>query len=599
MGVVASPRARAAVLVLLLAVGALLRGYGAGWGAPFNLHVDELAYNLHAAVRTEHHRHRDGWWRPEILSYGMIPVRAFVLVRDATMGRARAVRHLRAATTADDYLRAAYTFDPARRDAYHWPSLVRWLRLASALAYSLALGFTAATAWRLYGPRVGLVTALSAGFAAGLVQHAHYFTPEAPLTLGVAVLGYACARIATDRRGLDTLGPWADFMLAAAGMVLVTSSKITSGPVCAALGLAVYARLRDGGLGRGAAAARTLDTGKLWASVVLAVLAWGALNPAAVRHAAMYFAADTHFGPIEQVRAYRWGAELPDWASFYVGRGRTYFLRQTLADALGQPLALLGLAGTAALGVWGRGLAGRLPAVMAALLLAPLLMTQLQTIRYVVPGLGVLCVGAAWAADALWTRWQDARAEGERRARGYAALGVLCVLALGHGVLRGAAQVRVYTGTDNRVAAARWLRAHAREGDRVIVEDHPFYSPPLGNEWGEGEEPGARRVPYERLWVGGEDPDAVARWMDGARFVALNGWYLRLATHPDFVRRHPGRAAFYQRVLRQGAPAGYREVARFARGPGFGPWRVDESSSEVLAVAFDHLPMRVYERVAR
>jgi len=42
-----------------------------------------------------------------------------------------------------------------------------------------------------------------------------------------------------------------------------------------------------------------------------------------------------------------------------------------------------------------------------------------------------------------------------------------------------------------------------------------------------------------------------------------------------------------------------RGVGRFERGLGIGPWRMDASSSEVLAVAFDHLPMRVYARVAR
>ncbi len=592
-----SPRLPAVALVVLLALGALVRGYGADWGAPFNLHVDELAYNLHAAVRTEHHRHRDGWWRPEILSYGMLPVRAFVLVRDVTMGPSRARHHLAASLTADDYLRSGYSFDPAHRTAYHWPGLVAWLRRASALAYALALGLTAAMAWRLYGPRAGVLTALSAGFAAGLVQHAHYFTPEASLTLGVALLGYAAARIATDRRPLTTPAVWADFVLGALGMVAVTSSKITSAPVCAVSGLAVYARLRDGGLGRREALGQTLDAGKLWAAVVGAAVAWGALNPAAVRNAAVYFSDDTHFGPLEQVKAYRWGAVLPDWASFYVGQGRSYFLRQTLADALGRPLALWSLGASLGMLLRGPGVAGRLPAVMAALLLGPLAMTQLQTIRYVVPALGVLCVGGAWGAVRAWGLWSQAD-RGWRRA-GAGVLVVLGALALGHGVLRGVGQVRVYGGVDNRVAAARWLRSHAAPGDRVIVEDHPFYSPPLGNEWGEGEEVGARRVGYERLWVGGEDPEAVARWMEGARFVALNGWYLRLAHHPDFVRRHPGRARFYQGVLREGAPRGFREVARFDRGPGIGPWRVDESSSEILSVAFDHLPLRVYERVGR
>jgi hypothetical protein len=153
----------------------------------------------------------------------------------------------------------------------------------------------------------------------------------------------------------------------------------------------------------------------------------------------------------------------------------------------------------------------------------------------------------------------------------------------------------MFLDRDNRIAAADWLRAHMGPRDWVVLEEHGFYSPTLGDDC--GVDPTVRNVDFGRLWVGGEDPRAVGFWMRSARFIVLNGWHFRLLDVPAARRLHPGMTAFYDYVRRTGTPPGFRRVAVFDNGPHLFGWRPDESHSEILHVAFDHIPLYVYERV--
>lgn len=575
-----------ALVVLALALGAVTRGVGASWGDPCLLHIDEFGYNFHNAARTEYHHLREGWWRPDLISYGALPVRAFVLTRTLLAGDERARSHAARSADAETFLHRAYTFDPTNKRAYDWLRTARAMRHLSALLYTLAMLVSWRTARRIDGPRAGAFAAFALAGCAGAVSHAHYFTPEAFITLGLAMLVHACIRIAeTDR--------WRDYLYAALAMLVVAGTKVTSAPVCALVALAAFIHQRDKNT-YFTALARTLDRGRLWAAFSLATLAWFALNPAAALHAEWYFNPATHFSPIEQIRAYQWGARLPDWALFFVGRGRTYVLRQVLADAMGRPLELLALLGVASSLMLDRG-AKRLPALAALLVLGPLFLTQLQTIRYTVPALGVLAICAARLTAQCLDASEKTSVTG---VRWLLRVGVMmAVFAIAHGVFLSIAQTAVYRAPDNRVAAARWIAARIHPGEHVVLEDHPAYAPPLGNEWGEGIATGAQRVPYVRLWSNGEGPHAAEDLLNTARFVALDGWNDRLVNVPESWRRHPDRTRFYAYVRAHGAPAGFRRVARFDNRPHLFGWWADERASELLSVMFDHIPITVYERL--
>jgi hypothetical protein len=80
----------------------------------------------------------------------------------------------------------------------------------------------------------------------------------------------------------------------------------------------------------------------------------------------------------------------------------------------------------------------------------------------------------------------------------------------------------------------------------------------------------------------------------GARFVVVDGFYLRRAMHPEAAWRAPEQARFYRALM--SGELDFEVVADFPREPRLGTFRWDESDAEILAVAFDHLPMMVLER---
>jgi hypothetical protein len=234
--------------------------------------------------------------------------------------------------------------------------------------------------------------------------------------------------------------------------------------------------------------------------------------------------------------------------------------------------------------------ARRLVGLFATLTLLPLAFTRLQTIRYLVPALPFLLVCAARLVD---------RAASMASVRPQLVPIIIAAgsVALGDGLFRAAAQANLYRTEDNRVAATHWLRAHVRTDDRVILEDHPCYGPILSNEWGEGEEPGARPVAHDRLSSASGDLNAILRRTQGARFIVLDDWHMRVADLPEARVRTSGLSAYHRLVKERGAPPGYRLVARFAAAPHLWGWTADERESEILHVAFDHIPLTVYERV--
>ena len=121
---------------------------------------------------------------------------------------------------------------------------------------------------------------------------------------------------------------------------------------------------------------------------------------------------------------------------------------------------------------------------------------------------------------------------------------------------------RMHLQVDNRVAAAHWLWEHARPGDRVAVGDTPAYRPTLTDQDGIGHEPG----PHPQLEVSCLFCYRDGVNTDGARFVAVDGWELRMPGVPRYDQAFPQRSRWLRQIRERGAPPGLRCVpGRFPR----------------------------------
>lgn len=589
----AARRTRLAVALAVLLVGGALRFVGVQWGLPFNLHVDEVQGSLHNPVRMEWNWYREGWPRPQLVSYGSLQGYVLLGLKDAVFGSERARSWAARASTQDAYVERAYRHDPRARDSYSWPALTLMMRVLSAVMYTLALALSGAVASRLWGERAAALTLVLGGGLPALVQHAHFCTGEGMITLGIMMLLHAALRISEGHR-------WRDYAYAAAALELMTNAKVTTAVFAAFLPLATWSYLR--GTRRdplSTSAVSLADSGRLWAALTAWVVGWFALNPAALRNLEWYFSPNTTASVTALARTFRRGGPMSDWALFYVDRPRTYFATQVMADACGRPFAAIAWVAFAwvLLTEMGRF---RWPALFALGVFAPLWATSLHTVRYIVPALPLFALCVARLADvgveALRQRplTEPDRAWRSRASRGVWAAALAAISA-------GAAWAwflsvgtsALHLRTDNRIAAARWLCTHARRTDRVVIGDHPMYRPPLVNAWGVGEAPDITPLSVDYLWYDGDTPN-----LQNARFVAVDGWELRMVDVPSFRAQHPGRARWLGGVHRRGAPEGYHLVARFDDRPGIFGWRRDESDTEISSFAFDHIPILVFERNA-
>jgi hypothetical protein len=578
-------------LGVALAGGAALRFVGIGWGLPYNLHIDEKSGIFHPAIEMEWRWHRQGW--PDLRNpvYGALPALGFVTVKDLFLGGEKAARQALRTESPEQYLASAYSHDPGADDGYFWPDVTRLVRGVSALCYCAALALTILCAARLWGAGTAAVAGLAVAGVPALVQHAHYYTGEAFIVLGGAVLFLACLRIAaSDLRR--------DHLVAALGLVLMLNGKPTLAIFVPFVVLAAWTHQRRvRGLGRGPAARALLDSGRLWMGQVAWAAGWLATNPSATLRLGWWFGAETDSSLLQHLRAYAYGALWPEWTWFYDGRPRSYFATQTLLDALGAPLALLVWVGVAWVLLAERG-PRRWPALFGLLGLVTLAFTPIHTIRYLVPSLPwlVLCaarlsVVATASAAALF----QAGAPASRRlgAALGGALGLATAASFACAWFIAAAISNMGTQPDNRVAAARWLWSHARPGERILVGDLPEYRPPLLDQHHVGSEPRTPRLTVDCLFC---RQDRV-QIRDDVRFIVVDGWELRMPDVPRYRRLRPGRTRFLEEIRARGAPEGFRLAARFDNRPNLLGWQRDETHSEILYVAFDHLPLLVFERL--
>ncbi len=602
-------RRTSALCALVVAAAVLLGGVArvstAGWGLPYLLHVDEKGFVLWEVAMVEWRALRQDDWRPRTTTYGPLLYESGVLLKWACFGgRAHAAEVAARYPDAWSYAMGAFGAEGTNAP-YSWADYAYMLRLASALAASLAVLFFALSAWRLEGPVTGAVMATCSAACVGLLQASHYFTTDSLVLVEIALLLHAAARLSTG-------GGLGSAVYAGVALGAILGTKLSG----ALLGAVLPVALVCGAVWLPGAAPRSLPrlrarlassralrwlgtplAPRLLLALGVAVLVYFIVCPWPFTVPGLYFDVPGNRSGAEVLRSqYRdTSYAFEDWRFTYNGTMPfAYVLAPVLSYALGGPLlgvALLSL---------GRGVSRRRPIDLLAL--AAFLPTFLlvgpwgvKTIRYALPCVpGLLLAASALLGD--WLTRPSARALSRLFTRSAAAL------ALAYTLVYGAAFTLVFARPDPRVAASRWLAAHVRSGDLVVTEPESAYTAPLGEDADRiGLDPSApfpRGLRILRLWDRPLAQADVRSHLDArlarARYLVVGDFYLRRGLHPAARSRAAGQALFYRALL--AGETGYARVATFDSTPRLGPFVFDERNAETLSVDFDHMPVTIFER---
>jgi hypothetical protein len=569
-------------LVVVLLVAAWMRFSGANWDDGTHLHPDERYISTVAnAVRwpgsfggyfdvrassLSPYNTQEGLH----YSYGQLPLFATKAVADAL----------------------------GRGDYEHLYLVGRWL---SALADVITVLLVFILARSLIGGEDRARRDVGALVAAGLyavtvaaIQAAHFFTTDSWLVLfGTATILLTILSIATAANGTrrHDLG-----LVTATGIALgLTVACKASGvfaavAVATALGGRTWIVARAGS--RGAALTRVCRDAL--SVLVVAYVSFRCVSPYAfkssnwldVRLGGPFRAAlDEQRGILDGKAifppTYQWLLSTRVWDP----------LRNLATWQLGLPLALTGVAGLAVLAVAAVrpvrtacgaddevAAAQRVAALLFAVVVFLYMSTRFQHMgRYLLPIAPILATAAGWLVVSL----------AKRSARGAAAVAVAVMLSTAAYALAFHA---IYTHPLTRVAASRWLVAHARPGARIANEN-----------WDDSLPTGSLARPYTLVTVpvfDRDEPGKVRKLYDALR--TADYYVLSSPRAWNTIGRLPERFPLmvrYYRALFHGK-LGFAQVASFISVPELMGIRLDDSSAEEAFWVYDHPPVRIFRRFA-
>lgn len=580
-----------ASIALAVAVAGVVRIGSAGWGLPCELHVDEHGFVLYQAVNVEWTGLVEDDYRPRASVYGPLVYQLAIATKWALFGgpetaRAVASEH----PNGHVYYDEAFVPDrPAEAD-FAFDRWIYWTRVLAGVLGALAVLFVALAARELADDRTAILAAWVTALAPGLVQVGHFYTADAIVVFEIALFSYGCALLL--RGGGHRAAAIAGLAL---GLLAVTKLPgVLSG---IALPWAIGRRLP---------ARSFFGAGHRLRRVSLVRTALAPFQPVfwtAIGVMLLVYVADQPWlldgrGPAEgegnrsglvMLNAYFVERDFGfyDWRFGYNDRTPfLYWLDTILPYALGGPILLAALVSMASV------LRRRAP-VLDRLALVLFLPTYLfvgawgtLTIRHILPAVPAATLGAASLLG--------------RGLRSRVGLGVVSMAALGWALLYGVAWSAMFVDDDPRLLASRWLSEHVEANDVVVLDPEAHYTAPIAeNEEEIGYPPwDMPAMRARRLWagspLGAAVPPHLFRTLHDARFLVVGDWYRRRAMHPSAMERAPEQARFYRALFAE--TTGFVRVATFDREPTLGPLRWDESDAEALSVAFDHMPVWIFER---
>ena len=202
-------------------------------------------------------------------------------------------------------------------------------------------------------------------------------------------------------------------------------------------------------------------------------------------------------------------------------------------------------------------------------------------IRYLLPVVPYVCLGAAWPLDAVM---RSPRQVGKR------ITGLLTTLALFHSAILGIAMSNVFRGPDPRIAASQWMLEHIPPGATILHDPEPLIILPIGS---------TERYQIQSLDLYGNgmqninNPEFYVQALEGKQYVVI-------VSRRNYGAIYHLRALFpvaacYYRSLFDGR-LGYSLVARFSNYPHIANWRWNTDEAEETFQVFDHPVVYIFQR---
>lgn len=569
------------VLLLIMAVGALWRLGGLDWGWTdfdpvaaaegrtgagtfYAFHPDE-ASNIRAAKLFT----QSDSWRPTGELYGE-------KVDYSLYGASTIYLHVLAvklrALVGD--IRPYDESDPASFRAT-WLA-VRWLTALLGLA-CLPLLYWAALS--LYGLGAARLAALLLAGAAFHAQSGRFGTVDMPM------LFFCLWSLAHSARLLTRRSRW-DLLLAALAAGLAVSTKINA--VLVVLPLVVAELLREplpaGARLAAPALLRRLCGRRLWGAAAVTVGVFLLLNPYALLDWRTYLFADNAFGLVHILHNVRGDFFYPFQIQFEDIHPLPFLVGNVLWWAAGPPLLIAGLGSWAWL-AWRRRPADLL---LLSWALPSLLLTagaKVLFMRYAIPFLPLLALGAAAALAELLERWPS----GSRRALAWVLAAAVALPSLAW----TSALASVHDVEDSRISAGRYLAARLPAGAALLHERSAnsikpvIHMPRYHNV--------CEEIPTVYRATGCSEAEKLDFLLDRLRQV---DWAAILESNRklgyDRSSRYPAERAFYQELF--AGRLGFATDTVFQTLPAVLGQRIDDEPAEFSLRYYDHEEIHVLRK---
>ena len=473
------------------------------------------------------------------------------------------------------------------RDGYGGVHLVgRFLSASWSLATVLLIFVLGR---RLGGDALGLLSATLLGASVMSIQHAHFFTSEAPLTFASTLAVLAAVHLQERVDGRSALLFGAAFGLAMAAKVSVISFAVL--PIVAVwLGPSDSGRARrstDRWITRHPALRRWLVLGGAGAA---SLIAFRLLQPYAFQGPGIFGIrlAPQWLENLDESRRLAGG-----WVDFppnhqWTDRARWLFpWRNLIGVGLGPALGLTATTAWAWVG-WRVVVRRRVELAMPWLAVTVIFGHQggqwVKSLRYLMPVVPCLCLLAAWA---LLHCISSTRSSAWRRTAQVAA--TLVVVA---SLLWALAFTSIYRRPHTRVEASRWIYQHVEPGRAISNEAWDDALPlPLDGRIGMGDYTGELIDPYAN-----DSPEKLEKLLETlavADFlvVSSNRGYDSVARLP---MRYPMTLRYYETLF--DGRLGFRRVGEWTSFPRLLGWRFPDQRFEESFSVYDHPRVQIFER---